>query len=159
MSIRAGKFCLTILLLLLSCAIPSLAMSSSSSSSSSSLRGNGQQLPTQTVEHKGHRVVLSTIGENDELISSKQMGDKDNEKIKEISKEEDMERELAASAFAQLFATPIAQWTLAQWGLLFIILWLVGYFMRRCTCLYDILACYCCYEIFCDPDPVGFVAC
>ena len=61
-------------------------------------------------------------------------------------------------AVDRLFTTPVAQWTLNEWLILFVFIWLVGYFLRRCPCIYDLLACYCCYELFCDPNPAGFSA-
>lgn len=73
--------------------------------------------------------------------------------------EEQMERQLAGETVARLFSTPVAQWTLEQWGLLFILIWLAGWFLRRCPCITDLLACFCCYELFCDDHPAGFVAC
>ncbi len=74
-------------------------------------------------------------------------------------KEEEDSRKLGGEAVQRLFSTPLAQWTLAQWGLLLVLLWLVGHFLRRCPCIYDMIACYCCYELFCDPDPTSFVPC
>ena len=69
-------------------------------------------------------------------------------------------RKLGGEAVFRLFETPIAMWTLGQWALLFVLIWLASYFLNRCCpCFYDLLACFCCYELFCDPDPAGFILC
>jgi len=124
------------------------------------------------VRHKKKEVIMSNQNIRNDNIQER--NDKDSYEYNEgkaVSKssvstldrdnrKEGEGRELGAGeAIQRLFATPVNQWTLAQWGLLLVLIWLVGHFLRRCPCIYDMIACYCCYELFCDPEPAGFIAC
>jgi hypothetical protein len=71
------------------------------------------------------------------------------------------DRRLVSQAVHQLFTTPVRDWTLQQWLLMLLIFWLVSYFLRRCHCgcLQDILACFCCYSLFCDDGTLAYALC
>mmetsp|Transcript_8137 Transcript_8137/g.10340 ORF Transcript_8137/g.10340 Transcript_8137/m.10340 type:complete len:149 (-) Transcript_8137:349-795(-) len=122
--------------------------------SGSSLRGahttanqykiQGALSTTQTIDKETHTVKNLKV-------------EHQQERIKTIDgTEDDQKRHLGAESLARLFSTPIGQWTIHQWIVVFILIWLLGYFLRCCPCIYDILACFCCYELFCDPNPGGF---
>lgn len=155
MSTYSSRVLVVLVTFFLFCTIQCLA--------SSSLRGSNEKVAMMGTgeniipNNSGIHVVDHTANEEATLtMSIKQINsDKKGGNLK-LSKEEEEQRKLNVDTVARLFATPIAQWTLAQWGLLFILIWLAGYFLRRCPCIYDLLACFCCYELFCDPDPVGF---
>ena len=84
----------------------------------------------------------------------------DQDSVKIVDGDANEKRELGGEAVWRLFETPIGNWTLSQFALLFVLLWLASYFLNRCCpCFYDLLACFCCYELFCDPDPAGFMLC
>jgi hypothetical protein len=114
-----------------------------------------------------HIIKDNALKNGNEVVGSKDIGEiistlsleRRRSNDENIGQEEEDSRKLGGEAVERLFSTPVAQWTLAQWGLLFVLLWLVRYFLRRCPCIYDMIACYCCYELFCDPDPTGFVPC
>lgn len=112
-----------------------------------------EQAQERSVDLEKKRKLTSpsiSSSSNEAVVIKKETKDKN---------EEEMNRQLAGEAVAKMFSTPVAQWTLAQWGLLLILIWLIGHCMRRCPCITDILACFCCYELFCDDNPAGFVAC
>ena len=124
----------------------------------SSIRGNSNA--GKEIE-KGHRVeILSTKSSSlhEQIQATQNVHDTSGGMERENVS---LNRNLGGEAVADLFTTPIDQWSLAQWGVLFVLMWLSSYFLRRCPCIWDMIACYCCFELLCDPnpDPVGFVAC
>ena len=122
----------------------------------SSLRGYDKIAPKLVAEPKEVYSSSSVETTENPVVSTKRALSKDSV-VEKVAEEQQQERKLNMDTVARMFATPIAQWTLSQWALLFVLIWLTGYFLRRCPCIYDLLACYCCYEIFCDPNP-GFLA-
>ena len=96
-----------------------------------------------------------------QTLSSEMKRVEERKKIDKLSEEntDEEKRKLGGEQVMRLFSTPIAQWTLGQWALLFVLIWLAGYALKCCPCITDILACFCCYELFCANDPGGFIAC
>lgn len=133
------------------------------SSAFSNLRGDNREVIKYSDITKDNALQSNeVIGPNTnigEIVSASSQEIRETNNENKRKEEEYNTRKLGGEAVERLFSTPVAQWTLAQWGLLFVLLWLVGHFLRRCPCIYDMIACYCCYELFCDPDPTSFVPC
>jgi hypothetical protein len=154
------KHCLFLFTLLLL----TLQTQCQASTTSSSLRGHDASMHNIQEKVEEVNVVKQELAvDATRTLKSTSTGTEMKEIIDEINinqeSEFEKERRLGGEIIARLFNTPIAQWTLSQWLTLFILIWLVGYFFSCCPCIKDLLACFCCYELFCANDPMGFVLC
>ena len=59
------------------------------------------------------------------------------------------DRRLLSEGLQSLLTTPLKDWTLQQWLVLLVIFW-VTYNFCCCGCMQDIIACFCCYSLFCN---------
>ena len=111
------------------------------------LQDNGGTFGTDPVP-KSLRGTYTSKGEHDRILRPPG-------KVEAVTDD----RRLVSQVVQRLFTTPVKDWTLEQWLLLLVIFWLVSYFLRRfhCGCLQDILACFCCYSLFCDDGTLAYM--